>query len=184
MAHSESDSSSSAGLTEGRRTGRPIPAVRVWVLALAAGLMAGLVSWMVEELVHGRYGPQSLVSNKGSLNPFPSAAETQQRATAHRAAETLDTTLVFGSLGAVLGLALGLAGGLARVSNRAAWAAAIGGSILAAIVGVALTRIMLPIYVQWALTDSNSLFTGILFYLVIASAIGVSSARGIRRRAG
>lgn len=135
--------------SDGMSKDRSIPRARVWILALAAGLIAGFVSWVVGERIHGRYGPQTIVSTSGSATMLPSPAETQSRANALKAAETLDATLVFGSLGAVLGLALGLAGGLSRRASRAGtWAAAIGGSILAATVGLAMIRIMLPIYVR------------------------------------
>jgi hypothetical protein len=172
MSRSEVDPPAGAALTGGLSTRRPFPLVRVWALALMAGLIAGFTSWLIGEAIHNRFGPPTLVNTAGPSGGFLSAPEVHKLDMAKRAAQTLDATLVFGSLGAVLGLVLGLAGGFARGSARAALTAAIGGSILGGIVGAAVTNVILPTYFRILNPDTNDLIVGILFHLLISSAIG------------
>jgi len=137
-----------------------------------AGLIAGFSSWLIGEATHGRFGPPTLVAISGSGGGFLSASDVHKLDMAKRAAQTLDATLVFGSLGAVLGLTFGLAGGFARGSARAALSAAIAGLICGGIVGAGVTQVILPIYFEVFNSDTNDLIVGILFYMVISSAIG------------
>ena len=82
--------------------------VRVWALALTAGLIAGFASWLIGETFHGRFAPPDARMGR-RLTPD----QIISRGMANDAAKALEATVAFGSLGAVLGLALGLAGGCA-----------------------------------------------------------------------
>jgi len=172
MSHIEADPLAGAAPAGGLSERRRFPLVRVWVLALLAGLIAGFTSWLIGEAIHGRFGPPTLVNISGPSGGFLSGPEIHRLNTAHSAAQTLEATLTFGSLGAVLGLALGLAGGFARGSARAALSAAIVGSILGGAAGAALTKVILPIYFRILDPDSNDLIVGIMIQVVISSAIG------------
>ncbi len=172
MASSKLDLPVSAAPIAAASQARPFSRVRVWVLALTAGLFAGFAAWLIGEVIHGRIGPPTLVNISGPGGGFVSAPEILKLRAAKRAAQTLDTTLVFGTLGAILGLALGLGGGYARGSARAAMNAAIAGTVFGAIVGAAATQVMLPVYYGILNPDTNDLSVGFLFHIVISSAIG------------
>jgi hypothetical protein len=174
MSDGEMDPPGSLESGKGLSTDQPLSSVRVWVMALTVGSIAGFASWTIEEAVHARYGRQSMVLKNASSSPFLAGAEAEERSKALRAAENLETTLVFGSLGAVLGLALGFAGGAARGSARMAMASAAGGLILGALVGVAAIKAVLPAYNWQYLADSNDLIMGILCQIALATAVGAS----------
>ncbi|MGC8638816.1 MAG: hypothetical protein ACP5XB_02925 [Isosphaeraceae bacterium] len=174
MSQSEMGPPGSTALAGGSNTNQPVSPVRVWVLTLAAGLIAGLASGTIEEVVHARHGRQSTVVNTASSSPFVAGKEAEEKSKVLRAAENLETTLIFGSLGAMLGLALGFAGGAARGSAPMTMAAASGGLILGAAVGVAAIKVVLPVYNWQYLADSNDLIMGILCQIALAMVLGAS----------
>jgi hypothetical protein len=106
--------------------------------------------------------------------------------TAAQATETLEASLAFGSLGAVLGLTLGLAGGSARGSARAALIAAIVGSILGGAAGAGMSRALLPIYFRILDPDHGDLTLAILIqggiWPVIGAAGGAAFGIGLGER--
>ncbi len=61
-----------AGRLSARRQFSP---VRVWVLALMAGLIAGFASWLIGEAIHGRFGPPALVNISATVGWFPDGPE-------------------------------------------------------------------------------------------------------------
>jgi hypothetical protein len=79
---------------------------RVLVIALLAGLAAGLVAWLGGEAVHGRFAPPDELLHSANFARSPELAREQTIALIKNA------TLAFGLLGAVLGLVLGVAGGV------------------------------------------------------------------------
>lgn len=172
MSGSEAYSHAGPALAGGSSTLQPFSLARVWILALMAGLVAGFIAWLIGEATHARFAPPKLVSISGAKGGFLTGPEIYKLQTAHRAAQMRDLTLVFGALGAVLGLALGLAGGCARGSGRAALNAGVAGSIFGGIVAAAVIRVILPIYHGIYDSDTNDLIVGIVFHLVISSAIG------------
>jgi hypothetical protein len=174
MSGSEVDPPAGVALAGGLSTCQPFPLVRVWLLTLTAGLIAGFTSWLIEEATHGRFGPPTLLNKSGPAGGLLSAPEIHKLTMAKRAAQTLDATLIFGSLGAVLGLTLGLAGGFARGSARSALSAAIVGSVCGGIVGAAVTRVILAIYFKNLNPNANDLIVGMLFHVAISSAIGAA----------
>src|SRR3954451_23071364 len=116
---------------------RPPSPARVWLLALAAGVIAGLASWLIGEAIHHRFAPPTLVVTASSSGGFLSGPEVFRRDMAKRGAQLFEAGLTFGSLGAILGLALGLAGGAVRGSGRPGWIAPCVGSILGFTFGAA-----------------------------------------------
>jgi hypothetical protein len=172
MSPIEMDPPPSATPAGGLTTRRPFSPVRVWVLALLAGMIAGFTSWLIGEAIHSRYGPPKLVVISAPSGGFVDSAEIQKRGTTKRAGQMFEADLTFGSLGAILGLALGLAGGSARGSARAASIAAFVGSILGGSVGATVSQVILPIYYRFFNPDTNDLILGIMIQLAISSAVG------------
>jgi hypothetical protein len=84
-------------------------------------------------------------------------------------------TICFGALGAALGLGLGIAGGLARRSNRRATIAGATGLFVGGVAGVALTRVILPIYYE------HSASADITYSLIVHGGIwaGLAAAAGL-----
>jgi hypothetical protein len=129
---------------------------RMWTLALAAGLAAGVIAWaigeatLVPEMEHlaGRGEIKVPVSVTGTHNGIAS----------------------FGALGAALGLGLGLAGGLiSRSFLRACLAAAIG-LFLGGGASVAVSRLILPVY--YAHLTEDDLTYSLMTHSGVWAAIG------------
>ena len=181
MSSTEVDPPPGAALAGGPATGRPLPPARVWALALTAGLIAGFASWLIGESVHGRFAPPDTRTGRRL-----SAADFKSRTMAKDAAQELEATLAYGSLGAVLGLALGLAGGCARGSARAALIAAIAGSILGGTAGAIMPRVLLPVYFRMHNPDRDDLMLAIMIHAgnwsVIGAAAGAAFGIGLGDR--
>ncbi len=163
---------------------RKLSPVRVWALALTAGLIAGFASWQIGETYHGRFVPELIPTKRTGSHEVVNA-----NFIARQAADTKEATLAFGALGAVLGLALGLAGGAARGCARSALIAAIVGSILGGAAGAGLTWVLLPIYFRNVTPGSSDLILAMLLergsWSLIGAAGGAAFGIGIgdRRRA-
>ena len=122
MSSMEADPQPGASLA-GRPAARGrLARVRVWALAVTAGLLAGFASWLIGETYHGRFDPPPPTQRTSG---FSSPAKVNAQFMARQSAVASETTLAFGALGAVFGLALGLAGGFARGSALAAVIAAL-----------------------------------------------------------
>jgi hypothetical protein len=181
MSQVPADPPPGASLAGGLATGRQLPPVRVWALALTAGLIAGGASWLIGESVHGRFAPPDARTGR-RLSP----EQIQSRRMAIDASQVLEAAVAFGSLGVVLGLALGLAGGCARGSARAALIAAIAGSIIGGAAGAIIPRILLPIYYRVHNPDRDDLILAILIHggawSVIGAAAGTAFGIGLGGR--
>ena len=57
MSQIAADTPPGASVVEGSATAGPLSSLRVWLLALAAGLIAGFASWLIGESVHGQFAP-------------------------------------------------------------------------------------------------------------------------------
>jgi len=112
----------------------------IWFLALSAGLVAGIVSWLAGETRVLQVDPE-LVTVQGMGGPSQEASPTTVQA-----AERQTSALVFGVFGAAMGLALGLAGGFAGRSSRRAGIAAGFGLIAGGIVGAVAPFAVLPMF--------------------------------------
>ncbi len=57
MSSMEADPQSGASLAGQPAARRQLHPVRVWGLAVTAGLLAGFASWLIGETYHGRFDP-------------------------------------------------------------------------------------------------------------------------------
>jgi hypothetical protein len=178
MSRIEGDPPPGASLAEGLATSRPLLPVRVWALALTAGLIAGFASWLIGEAFHGRFAPPDARTGRRLTSD-----QLRSRGTARDAAQAVEATVAFGSLGAIFGFALGLAGGCAQGSVRAALIAAIAGSIFGGTAGAIMPQVLLPIYFRMHDPDRDDLILAILIHggnwSVIGAAAGAAFGIGL-----
>jgi hypothetical protein len=181
MSQIAADPPPGASLAGPLASGRQLAPVRVWALALTAGLIAGFGSWLIGESLHGRFAPPD-----GRTGVRLSPTQIQSLRSARDAAESFEATIAFGALGAVLGLALGLAGGCARRSARGALIAAIAGTIFGGAAGAIIPRVVLPIYFRLHNPDRDDLMLAILTqggnWCVIGAAAGAAFGIGLGGR--
>jgi hypothetical protein len=104
-----------------RFTAQVVSPTRLWLLGLAAGIVAGTVE---------KYGV---------VNQLPTAESLI-------ATEIGNAALAFAILGGSLGLGLGLVGGLARGNVRAGLSAAGVGAVLGAVAGMAASYCLIPVF--------------------------------------
>jgi hypothetical protein len=151
-----------------RSAGPTLPRVGVWALALTAGLIAGLGSWLIGEKYHGRFDPVMVKS----ISARSSRAEINARFIAKQAGDISETTLAFAALGSVFGFTLGLAGGAVRQSAGAALFASLVGLVLGGVAAGAITWFAQPFYYKYMLSDNNDLVMAVLFHGVVCCSIG------------
>jgi hypothetical protein len=120
---------------------RPLPPLG-WLMAtaLVAGLLAGVVSWLIGEGTLRAWMPRTYTAQMMGQT-FTKVAPADQAA-----ADFKNATLAFAVLGGVLGAALGIAGGAAGQSPAAGTKAAFGGLVLGAMLGAGASRLLLPVY--------------------------------------
>jgi hypothetical protein len=157
--------------------------LRSWILALAAAVIAGLLTWTVGEKTYRLYRPPK----EAYANRFAFAELNRHQL----AADQKNGAIAFGTFGAWLGLFCGLAGGLTRRSTRtlpvAAVAGLVAGALLSAVAGYALApmlpryysdenpTILLPLLVRGAIVAAVGLAAGLAF------GLGREGPRGILR---
>jgi hypothetical protein len=149
--------------------GESPPAARprqLLVIALVAGLAAGLLSWLGGEAVHGWFAPPDELLHGANIVRSPELARHQTIALIKNA------TLAFGLLGAVLGLVLGVAGGVAGRSPRAGALAAVIGLLAGAAAGAGLAQVLVPIAARDLVMVSESLVFALVIHGSIWSAVG------------
>ncbi|QEH38839.1 hypothetical protein OJF2_74490 [Aquisphaera giovannonii] len=148
---------------------------RVGIAALAAGVAAGLLGWLLGEPIHARFAPPKFVNTASSTGGFLDPAEVYKLDMAKQRAQIRDACLVFGAFGAALGMAMGLAGGWARGTGRAsAWKGPVLGLALGGIAAAAATAIALPIYYRVHNPDTNDLAVGLMLQVAISAAVGAA----------
>jgi hypothetical protein len=143
------------------------PADRLWTWALAAGLLAGLLTWSGGELVWGRV--QS--SRTPRIIAFPTGADRDRIIMG----QVRSTATSFIQQGAILGVVLGLAGGLARRSARAGAAAAVAGGVLGAAAAAGAAFALLPIYYRTVEPTQNDLGIPMITHGGIWGAAGAAA---------
>ncbi len=167
-----------------RTTDAPTPAPapggdatrRTWGLVMAAGVVAGVGSWLAGEAVLQAYG--------SSLRPPMKPVPTMEDARLLLAARVDSGTLAFGAMGGLLGLALGLAGGLARRSARSAASAGAAGLLLGAAGVGGVARVMLPILYTKIDPQADDLMYPLLGHMAIWSVAGVAGGLAFGLGAG
>jgi hypothetical protein len=146
-----------------------------WAFALLAGLVAGMVAWAVGEAT---FVPEAAVqSNREEAVVLPVVAGIR------------NGSISFGTLGAALGFGLGLAGGMIGRSVPRAVIAGATGMLLGGGAGVALTRMIVPVYygnvrsgdMIYSLMVHGGVWVAIGAAAGLAFAIGVGGAHQILR---
>jgi len=118
----------------------PVGPARVWALAVAAGVVAGLAAWLGgEACVQLIKPPRHEVNSRGII-----VTVTDRREVA--VADAKNAGLAFALLGAALGAGMGLAGGFARRSVRGALSAGLLGMAAGAAGGAGMSLALLPRY--------------------------------------
>lgn len=141
--------------------------LRSWVLALAAGLTAGLFAWAVGEAT---MIPETGAGTRGGgRRLLPSVLATR------------NAMVSFGILGGALGLGLGLAGGSLRRSAGRAGLAGVTGLVLGALAGVGGARLTLPGYYEHLKVNdlTNSLVVHGATWTAIGAAAGLAFGLGL-----
>jgi hypothetical protein len=156
-----------AGGSRERATPSSQPAIS-WLPLLAAGLGAGLVSWLGGEATYGAFRPATVMTQMMGL-PEPSTTPATRAA-----ADAKNAAVAFAMLGAALGLVLGLAGGLARGSARAAAQAALLGGGLGSLLGAAMAWTLTILDYRFRDPSSHSLLIPLLLHGGIGAAVGAA----------
>jgi hypothetical protein len=150
MLHSNPASSSEPNLTRPEvsapdragafdRSAMP-SASRLVALSVVAGLVVGVVSWLIGETVVTVFRPPYHAQHVMGQTIMRAAFKDQS------AADTKNATVAFALLGGLLGAALGMAGGLARKSTRAGLESSVVGLVLGVVLGTAASLALLPVY--------------------------------------
>jgi hypothetical protein len=112
------------------------------VLALSAGLFAGLAAWLGGERTLDHFSP----ALEWRIGKVDAVYRLKPTAGSLRVAGTKNAALGFGILGGALGLALGVAGALAGRTPRRAFLAGVTGLTLGALAEAAATLVAVPPY--------------------------------------
>jgi hypothetical protein len=171
---------------DSRGANPPRPALRVWAIALVAGVAAGLLAWLVGEATYGFFQPRlyqiTLILGQKTMQPTIGSLN---------AAALKNATLAFAILGGVTGLAMGIAGGLAGGSPVRGVKVGVVGLVAGEAVGALASLALIRFFFLRTVPDSNDLLTPILIHGgvwlaigvvgAVAFAMGLGCARGIPR---
>lgn len=150
----------------------------LWVWALGAALMAGLMSWYIGERTMDYFKPsEAALSDR--FNPGPLVRELAVLV-------PRNVAITYGTLGALLGFTMGLAGGLARRSVGTGLAAGLGGALLGTVAGAALSFALVPLFMASFDPTQPTLIKMILtrggIWGSIGSATGLAFGLGLGHR--
>jgi hypothetical protein len=137
---------------------------RLLAFAAAAGLLAGVASLVVGEIILKRY--------QGELAPVLKLRPSAEDLARFRDARIYSATLIFTAMGGFLGGMMGLAGGLARRSASAAVTAAILGLLLGTVVVASEAVAIVPIFFKQHDPQSGDLVLPLLTHGAIWSVVG------------
>lgn len=156
--------------------------IRLWVFVVAAGFIAGLVSWLAGEASLDVVEPRrrTIIDRGITLHVSDRRAEAT--------AISANAGLAFFLLGASLGGALGAAGRLARGSNRSVGSAASFGMGAGALAAGLASLAILPLYDAYRLGHpdeaSRDLILPLLVHIGVWSAAGVAGGPALARGLG
>ena len=158
-----------------------LPAPRhLLMMALGAGLFAGIVSWLIGEILVTAFRPAYQAQNVMGQTIMKASFKDQAVADFQNAA------LAFAVLGGTLAAALGMAGGLARKSMRAGIISSVVGLGLGMILGIAASIVMLPIYFNALERTQEELSRDLTLPLVVHAGIwaacGLAGGAAARNR--
>ncbi|MDR3620151.1 MAG: hypothetical protein P4L85_12430 [Paludisphaera borealis] len=147
----------------GREAGR-IATRRVWVLAVAAGALAGLAAWGVGEEVQRAYRPMLTPMMKPVPTLEDSLKITRARVSSGIAAVT--------AAGALVGLALGAAGGAARRSVGSTIKAGVVGVLAGGLAAAGVASVLMPLLYAKLDPQSTDLAVPLLGHIALWSTAG------------
>jgi len=139
---------------------------QVWELALAAGVAAGLVSWLAGELAHDVFKPRLYETEVMGMKTMQPTALSQN------AADSKNARLAMSILGCITGLALGVAGGLADRSPSRAVTVGLAGAAAAGPIAALASWALLPFFFRSFVPDPEDVLPPILIHGGIWAAIG------------
>src|SRR5262249_35229734 len=139
--------------------GRPVP---LWLLTLAAGLVAGSLSWLGGEATQTAF-PVVLETPPEVAGMGHGYGESgmlrELLGQARRVAERNKTVAAYGLLGALLGVALGLIGGWSGGSARSGWRGAAVGGLTAGVAGAVLSWVLVPLLYRLQVADAAAQYS-------------------------
>jgi hypothetical protein len=143
---------------------------RIWALTVGAGLLTGVVSWVVSEATLTAFEPElEEAPGMGVVLHLPSRK-------GQTIADTQNAALALGVVGAILGLGLGIAGGLASGPIRLGRGTIAGlvGLAVGGALGVSASMALVPVFYQTRMANPLSLDLTIpmLVHAGIWSAVG------------
>jgi hypothetical protein len=170
-----------------------IKPIRLWLCTLGAGLLAGLIAWGIGEAAYGLFQWNDA---KDVLKAYPAELKklgpneqrefiTKRMIEARSRAESRNTAIAFGVLGAVLGLALGRAGGVVIGSSRSGARAGWIGFVVAGVLGVVMAFPVVPLYYKFSSEASGltvPLAAHAALLLPLAAACGFALGMGLAGR--
>jgi hypothetical protein len=165
--------------SEGNRA-RPRQQVRVWAIALAGGVVAGLVSWLAGESAYGAFRPKLFKVVIMQSTHFTPTMQSMNDA------DLKNATVAFAILGGVTGLVMGFAGGLAGRSVSRGVIVGLGAQALGGLVGALASLALVPLFYRQLVPDTNDLLSPIMIHAGVWMAIGAVGglAFGIGLRCG
>lgn len=141
---------------------------RILLLALIAGLVAGLLGWLGGEVFHEFFPPQTrqVIVFGGGGGAMADGASIAK-------ASAKNSALVFGLAGACVGLCLGLAGGAASRSGIRAVRAGLAGLVLGAMAGAGAAAALVPVFWAFWYGSGNGIFDreGMFFPMLLFSGL-------------
>lgn len=145
--------------------------VSIWLIALAAALLAGVASWPIGEATRRYFKP----SEAAAAQRYDFRALNRETAIAN----ARNGALAFGALGGLLGLGLGLAGSLSRRPSRGALRSAAVGLILGAATGALPSFAILPWHWQTRHDDPASIDLTMPLLIHAGLWCGLGAAAGL-----
>ncbi len=139
----------------------------IWGIALTAGVVAGLISWVGGEIAQNTYQPRRFptVVPGGAIEMRPTASSTN-------VAEFKNGILIFAILGGITGLSMGLSGGLVGQSPYRGMVVGLGALVSGMLVGALISLALLRFFYRSYVADPNDLLSPILIHGGIWMAIG------------
>jgi hypothetical protein len=161
-------------------TSTPEPVRRPWGWALAAGLLAGLLTTLGGEMVW----PGVRAAQTPKIVPYPTAEDRARIIDG----QVRSTGVSFLQQGAILGAILGLAGGFARRSARSGLVAAAAGLALGAAAAAGAAYGLLPVYFRNIDPQGHALALPLLthggIWAATGAAAGLAFGLGLAGRGG
>jgi hypothetical protein len=142
------------------------PGMRAWVSGIGAALVAAFLAWGIGEKTYNYYQP----SIKKPISRDFTAMNREERIAAQK-----NTTLAFGTFGAVLGLLSGLAGGAARRTIAGGMRAALAGLLLGGITAAAVSYGLAPVFARYYSDEGQSLLLSFLVRGAICAVVGTTA---------